>query len=70
MHLPISPTLCLSVFNPIAQVVPRMINVLKRSRAESTRDAVSDIDEEYTTATPFAATSRILITVFTGSSSV
>ena len=39
-------TRCLSVCIPIAQLVPRMMNVLSRSRAESTNDAVRDIELE------------------------
>lgn len=39
-------TLCLSVCTPIAQLVPRMMKVLNKSSAESTSEAVSDIEAE------------------------
>jgi hypothetical protein len=46
-----------------------MIKVLSRSNAESTKEAVSDIEEEYNTATALAATKRILTIVLTDISS-
>lgn len=39
-------TRCSLVFTPIAQLVPRMMNVLSRSSAESTKEAVRDIEDE------------------------
>jgi hypothetical protein len=42
-----------------------MINVDSRSSAESTRLAVSEIDDEYHTATPLAPTRRRLTMVLT-----
>lgn len=59
-------TLCLSVCTPIAQLVPRMMKVLSKSRAESTNEAVKDIDAEYRTATALAATNKTLTIVLTG----
>jgi hypothetical protein len=59
------PTICLSVCTPIAQLVPRMMNVLSKSRAESTSEAVRDIEAEYSTATALAATRMILTMVLT-----
>ncbi len=42
-----------------------MMNVLSRSNAESTNEAVSEMDDEYSTATTFARTSRTFTTVLT-----
>ena len=42
-----------------------MMKVLSRSRAESTSDAVREMDDELRTADPFATTSTTLTTVFT-----
>lgn len=57
--------LCESVFIPIAKLVPRMMNVLKRSKAESTREAAREIDDEWRTAAVFPPTRRTLTIVFT-----
>lgn len=45
-----------------------MINVLNRSRAESTNEAVREMDAEYKTAKTFATTRAILTAVLTGRS--
>jgi hypothetical protein len=42
-----------------------MIKVLSRSSAESTSEAVREIEDEYSTAMTFAATSRTLTMVLT-----
>lgn len=59
------PTKWRSVGTPIAQLVPRMINVDKRSSTESTNDAVSEMELEYHTATPLARTRSKLTIVLT-----
>lgn len=50
---------------PIARLVPRIMNVLKRSKAESTREATREIDDEYRTAVAFPPTRRTFTIVFT-----
>lgn len=49
----------------MAQFVPTMMNVDNKSSAESTREAMSEMDDEYHTATTLAPTRRKLTRVLT-----
>jgi hypothetical protein len=56
---------CLSLLTPIAREVPRMINVDRKSRAESTNDATREIDDEDRTAKPLETRRIMFIEKFT-----